>query len=402
MTDTDFDVIIIGGGVIGLSAAYYSAFSGKRTLLLEKNDFFHDLGSSGGNSRFFRVMYSDPKLARLSETSYSLWKQVEKETGISVLNEQPLLFYGSRNVKDTVEGDFNNSDQVMRKMGIPFKFLNSAEIQRHYSVFKKLPEEFVGLIQENSAVIQARNALRAFHHLAKNAGANLMTNSPASICDVSDSGKIITIKTPTGLYRTSSLILAPGVWTNEIIAPLKVQFDLTIWQMTVGYYGVENPNLNYPFWYEFGESAVAGQGLYYGFPVGTDYEGCIKASCDFTFNQYDKVQSCSRMVDPKALEMISTHLVRRFHGINPSPMHSSTCMYTMSKDYRMILGLLPGYKNIAILTGESGRAFKYAPIFGRIFNSLVSDGDPMYDIDCISINRPNIFNSFKQDVKQYE
>lgn len=390
MTDNNFDVVIIGGGIIGLSAAYYSAFSGKRTLLLEKNKFFNDIGSSGGNSRFFRIMYSEPELARLSEISYCLWRQVEKETGISVLNEQPLLFYGSRSVKDTVEGDFNSSDEVMRRMGIPFKFLSSREIEKHYGVFKKLPEEFVGLIQKNSAVIQARSALHAFYNLAKSAGANLVEDSPASICDMSDSGKIITIKTPAGHYRASSLILAPGVWTNEIVAPLKVQFDLTIWQMTVGYYKVDNPNLSYPFWYEFGESAIAGQGLYYGFPVGTDYEGCIKASCDFTFSQYDKVQNCSRTVDPKLLELISAHLTKRFHGINPSPAYSSTCMYTMSKDYRMILGLLPGYKNIAILTGESGRAFKYAPVFGRILNNLLSGGDSMYEIDSISINRPGI------------
>ncbi len=388
--ENDFDLIIIGGGIIGLSAAYYSAFSGKRTLLLEKNNFFNEVGSSGGNSRFFRIMYSEPELAKLSEVSYCLWRQIEKETGISVLNEQPLLFYGSRNVKDTVEGDFNSSDKVMREMGIPFKFLNSQEIEKYYSVFKKLPEEFVGLIQHNSAVIQARNALHAFYKLAKNAGATLVANSPASICDVSDTGKVITIKTSKGLYRTASLVLAPGVWTNEIIAPLNVQFDLKIWQMTVGYYEVENPNTEYPFWYEFGESDVAGQGLYYGFPVGTDREGCIKASCDFTFNHSDKVQNCSRKPDPKLLEMISSHLMKRFKGVNPSPADSSTCMYTMSKDYRMILGLLPGYKNIGILTGESGRAFKYAPIFGRILNSLVSTGDPMYGIDCISIKRPGI------------
>lgn len=392
MPQTDFDTIVMGGGIIGLATAYYSAAAGKRTLLIEKNRFYHEHGSSGGNSRFFRIMYSEEPLAMLSENSYALWKQLETKTGSTLIDERPLLFFGDKQSGHTVEGDFNNADKVMLKLGVPFESLDFKSIQERYPVFKTLPENYSGLIQNNSGVIQVKNSMKAFYGLAKDAGAELRDETPAEIADISADGEIITIKTPTESFTTRSLAISAGGWSNKVIAPLDIQFALKIWQMTIGYYKVNDPSLDYPFWYEFGkqEKNAPGQNLFYGFPVGTDVDSCIKASCDFTFNYYDDISDCKPEPNPNSLKLISQHLQKRFHGVSPEPIETKTCMYTMSNDYHMILGLLPGYNNISILTGESGRACKYAPIFGRILSQLAHHGQTPYDIDCVSIDRAGI------------
>ena len=87
----DFDIAIIGGGTMGLSAAYYAAAAGHRTVLFEQFDFYNDRGSSDGDSRMFRVLYSDANMARLAETSLGLWNEIAwKSVSAAGDNSPPL------------------------------------------------------------------------------------------------------------------------------------------------------------------------------------------------------------------------------------------------------------------------------------------------------------------------
>ena len=55
-----YDVAVIGGGPVGLSTAYEIAKAGKSVVVLEKNNFFNQAGSSGDLVRMFRTMYGNP------------------------------------------------------------------------------------------------------------------------------------------------------------------------------------------------------------------------------------------------------------------------------------------------------------------------------------------------------
>ncbi len=80
-----FDVIVVGGGAMGLSAAYSCARTGKRVLVLEQFRFFNERGSSKGLSRFFRIVYSDALLCLLARSAYPLWQELERESGETLI-----------------------------------------------------------------------------------------------------------------------------------------------------------------------------------------------------------------------------------------------------------------------------------------------------------------------------
>jgi len=51
-----YDVVVVGGGAVGLGATYEVAKSGKSVLVLEQNCFFNGAGSSNDLARMYRTM----------------------------------------------------------------------------------------------------------------------------------------------------------------------------------------------------------------------------------------------------------------------------------------------------------------------------------------------------------
>lgn len=388
--DNHFDVAIIGGGTIGLSAAYYAAAAGKKTVLFEKNVFYNDKGSSDGYSRMFRVMYSEPNSAMLAESSLALWNEIEQDTGVQLLKRNGLLFYG-KNTEASAEGGLLQCQETMTALGIPFQQYDRAGLFEHYPMFRELPDGYWGLNQASSATTEVQQSLRTFHDFAIKKGATLLSECPARVVDPKPGAQIYTIETPKGRFTASSLIMAPSAWSNQVFAPFGIQLNLSIWQMNVAYFRVD-PSLPWPMWFEFGEDSEQKPLQFYGFPP-LERPGYIKASCEFSNQHYTDPSQCSYQPDPRTLKQIGDFLVTRFRGVDPTPHDAATCLYTMSADGQMILDTLPGYPNVAVLSGDSGRAFKFTPLFGRILMQLATTGKTPYDISEFSIQREGIIKA---------
>lgn len=98
MSDTKiYDVIVVGGGAIGLSAAYECAKAGKTVLVLEKSTFYNQSGSSGDLVRMFRTMYMEPFMADLARDAMGLWDQLESDAGQALRLMSGLLDFGDPN-----------------------------------------------------------------------------------------------------------------------------------------------------------------------------------------------------------------------------------------------------------------------------------------------------------------
>ena len=405
-TGTRFDVIIIGGGTIGLSAAYYAAKSDLRTLLLEQYDqLAGPSASSDGYSRFFRIMHSSVYMAELAESALALWQEIETASKSQILKSHPLLFYGVSG--STPEGNLGEMERVLSKLGAAYQRYDSGNaLQDAFKAFKYVRPNYIGLLQPNSAVIRTRESIAAFHKLATSEGATLLTNQRAA---VTTRKGVYQVTCPAGAYIAPHVILAPSAWTNHLLLQsFNIQLDLKIWQVTVAYFQAEVNEFDYPFWYEFGpeEQRKASelprmhmtliadpkiQDLFYGFPPD-EKPGYIKASVDFAFpnNIYTDPGQCTYQPDPRLLSYLGNFLQQRFNGVSPTPTDSSTCLYTFTNDGQMVLDTLPGHPNVAIFTGNSGRGFKFTPLIGRVLVDLATTGSTGYDISPLSIKRPGI------------
>ena len=73
-----YDLIVVGGGTIGLASAFNSSQRGLKTALIEQNQIYSDENSSRGFDRCFRILYSEEEKVRLAEAAMTGWYELEK------------------------------------------------------------------------------------------------------------------------------------------------------------------------------------------------------------------------------------------------------------------------------------------------------------------------------------
>src|SRR5215467_1358207 len=87
-----YDVIVLGGGTMGIACAWELARRGKRAVVLEQFDLVHDRGAHSGQTRIFRHAYAEgaeyiPLVMRADE----LWSELEAQTKRKILHRVGVL-----------------------------------------------------------------------------------------------------------------------------------------------------------------------------------------------------------------------------------------------------------------------------------------------------------------------
>ncbi|KAJ1420119.1 hypothetical protein SESBI_14558 [Sesbania bispinosa] len=337
-SNSQFDVIVVGAGVMGSSTAYQAAKRGLKTLLLEQFDFLHHRGSSHGESRTIRASYRQPYYYPLVMHSYDLWQQAQAQIGYKVYFKAHRLDMGPSN-HPTILSVIDNC----RKHDIPQEILTRDQVAEKFSGCIDIPENWVGLYNEHGGVVKATKAVAMFQTLAYNHGAVLKDNTE----------------------------------------PLEVH--VCYWKIKEGHEGKFAIRNDFPAF-----ASCGGKVYVYGTP-GLEYPGLIKVAvhggnpCDPDKRKWGPVA----MIDE-----LKKWVEERFMGMVDSsePVVKQSCMYSMTPDEDFVIDFLGGEfgKDVVLCAGFSGHGFKMAPVIGKILAELVVDGETKeVDMKHFSIERFN-------------
>src|ERR1051325_4366676 len=160
-----YDVVIVGAGIMGASAAYEMASRGATVALIDQAALPNPQGASVDHSKIFRFAYPDPLYVRMALEALPLWRALEQESALPLLDAAGLLMIGSR--EDAFE---TQTYQALRAQGLATEMLSAEAATARFPQFNKEAFSFAAF-DPSGAILRAERAVRAAIDLARRRGA---------------------------------------------------------------------------------------------------------------------------------------------------------------------------------------------------------------------------------------
>jgi sarcosine oxidase subunit beta len=205
------DVVVIGGGIVGCSCAYYLARAGVKVHLLEKS--FIGAGASRAGMMHI-VTWEEPEihlqLARLSKQLYEALSEelpVDinfRETGSLAIVEEP----------ESMEA-FSQTIRRLAEWGIECQLLDAAELLKLEPNIA--PDAAGGAYFGGDAMVNPLYATQALAHSAEAHGATIETSAEVTGFELSpDKHAITAVITRRRRIPTRCAVIAAGAWSSEV------------------------------------------------------------------------------------------------------------------------------------------------------------------------------------------
>jgi glycine/D-amino acid oxidase-like deaminating enzyme len=345
-----FDLVVVGGGVFGLSTALEAGRRGRRTLVIDRRGVPNPIAASYGPSRKIRSTYLDPHYSRLVVAAMAGWRQIEAETGAEL-----YVADGSLNVEEgEASGHLDTLETNARRSGAKVRWLDADDLRREFPQFRRGRR---ALFEEQAGFLRATDCVAALRSLAERAGVAFLTEEEAS---VQSSGSGVEVMTRSATYRGPSVVVAAGGWSTRLFPEL----GRALWQCQQGLMYLDGvppefcrgafPPYSAPETGFYGFAAEPGRvGLKVARHLATD----PIADPDF-----------DRRTTPHGFVEAAREFVRSWFGLDPDAYRITcdSCMYNLSTSTDFLLDFHPGAPGVFLATAGSGHGFKFGSILGRI------------------------------------
>ena len=381
--DNHYDIIIVGGGAMGLATAYQASKRNKKVLVLEQFTFKNQLGSSAGVSRQFRIPYPDQYMVQMALDAEPYWTELQSHTTTELLDRVGTLWFGDPTVQST-EGNIAEAEEALKALNVPYTSLTSEEIEERYH-FTNLPKNYTGLFQADGASINFQATIQTLFDLcAANPLVTLEENAPVTQIE-NHKAELLTVTTPKGVATGKKLVIVPGPYINSAINLLNFTIEATYWNMSSAYFKKTDATIQYPTWFVFQNAVEQNGNQFYGFPeVDWDHPDYIRVAPDFVLTPLSNPNERSLIPNTQELEYTSQWVQEHMKGLDPIPCFTSTCLIALSTipNKELLIDFAPNYvpnhKNIVVYA--TGWAAKFTPFLGKILADLAFDGTTDFDI----------------------
>ena len=221
------EVVIIGGGIIGVSTAWFLSRQGVRVTLCEKG---HIAGEqSGRNWGWVRQQGRDAREMPMIMASLDIWRGLAEAIGEDVGFEQTGCLYAAR-TDDELEG-YASWLPTAREHGLDTRMVSGAEIAR---LAPGATATWTGGVYTASdGQAEPHKAAPAIARAAARNGASILTACAVRGIETR-AGRVSAVVTEQGTIRTSAVLCAAGAWTSMFCRSL----DIPLPQLTLNGTGV--------------------------------------------------------------------------------------------------------------------------------------------------------------------
>jgi sarcosine oxidase, subunit beta len=377
---TTADIVIVGGGVMGASAAYHLAKCGvKNVLLLEKEEFF-GTGATGRCAGGVRYQFSTDINVKLSIESLPMLERFKEEIGQDVNYRKCGYLLIATNEADAAT--FRHNVKLQNDLGVRTDLLTGDEVRARLPLMK-FEDAIVGTWNPQDGLVDPNSVVAGYVSAAQKLGVTALTNTEVNGIRVSGD-QVEAVETNQGVIQTRMVLNAAGPWAGRIgemagvkipIVPIRRQWFTTNLLKEV-------PE-DFPFVIDFAQSLYfhrEGDGLLIGMSNQDEKPG-FDQNVDEEFEFVNLEAAIERM---PLLERAS----RASHWAG---------LYEVTPDAHPIFGGCD-LKGFTLCAGFSGHGFMHGPVAGKLMTEYIVDGQfSTMDVSMLDLAR------FEEDrlIKEY-
>jgi sarcosine oxidase subunit beta len=351
------DVVVVGGGVMGTSAAYHLARKGVRDVLLLEREPFLGAMSTGQCAGGIRHQFASEINVRLSIESIRMLERFADELG----QEIGLRFIGYLMVLTSSEDApaFRASLDLQHRLGVLTKWLKPDDVAPLVP-FIDLEGVIGATFYERDGLCDPSSVVQGYAVGGRALGVRVLTGAEV-VRIQTDGGRIRSVETRGGIVHTPVVVDACGAWAAGLgrmigvdvpIQPIRRQMLVT----------TELPEVakDFPFTVFFREA------LYFH-PEG---EGVLTGK-----SNPGERPGYSMEVDPEWEMVHLEEAVRRMPVLGEAGVRARWAgLYEVTPDAHPVIGRVPPVEGFHVMAGFSGHGFMHGPIAGLLMAEEIVDG----------------------------
>lgn len=351
------EIVIIGGGVMGLSIAYHLAKNDLTDVVVIERGYLAE-GASGRNGGGVRQQWSTEINIRLMQESVDLCRRFAVDLGVNVWFRQGGYLFLARSAKEVARLEKNIG--IQNRCGVPTRML---EPRQALDIVPEL--DLTGVVgasyNPSDGILFPWPFLWGYARQAAAYGVKIFTQTPVGGLQKLDGGGYL-VQTPRGAVRARRVINATGAWSPKIATLI----------------GVDVPT--FPIRHEICSSeplkpflrpmvSELASGLYFSQSMRGEIVGGVSPP-----------GHAPTYAMGSTLGFLATY-ARRLVQLMPilgdiKILRQWAGPYDRSPDGNPILGAAPDHPDFFSACGFVGHGFMMAPIIGKLYAEWLTGGNP--------------------------
>jgi D-amino-acid dehydrogenase len=414
------EVLVVGGGIIGASCAYYLSNDGKQVTLIEREASICPVGASsyanaglvmpsspsplpspGVLGQGFKWLFDSssplyikprpsPALARWLVRFVAASRESRMRRGMPVLRAlgaEGLKAFDQLDALGTLDAGYHHTGilslyltqerlqgaaagaaQLEDEFGVKTEILDAAAV--HERVPACLSEVVGGAFTAEDGHVEPCKLTRELARLAAEQGATVLTATEA--LGFRREGRRVTgVMTTRGMLQPETVVLAAGVWSGQLAHSLRLSLPL-------------QPAKGYSITVQRPEGVPDDMALY--LPEG---HVCVTPfGDDLRFAGTLEFSGMNDRVLTNRLAGIREGAGRFFAGVEKAvPLALWRGLRPMTPDGLPIIGRTAAHDNLVVATGHNMNGIMYGPITGRLVAEIVGGRRPSVDLGSLCAER---------------
>ncbi len=361
-------MVIVGGGVIGTSAAFHLAEAGVDVVLIERAQLAG--GSTSKAAGGVRTQFSDVLNIEIAKRSLAAFRDFGRRPGWEIeLKQVGYLFVLTR---ESDLSEFEHSVALQNECGLDSRIVSVAEA-RELCPLLAGDDMLAAAFSPGDGHATPEGVVQGYAFAARARGAHVRVGCEVVAIET-DGDRITSVLTSAGRVRTGVVICAAGAWSRRCGAMVGVELPVTPLRRQILFTeAIDGLPADLPMTIDFSSSFYfhrEGPGLLMGMADPGETAGFSVETTE------DWIPGLMEVVRRRAPRIADVGIRGGWAGL-----------YEMTPDHNAIIGEVAGVSRFLYATGFSGHGFLQGPAVGEILRDMVLRRPTFVDIAPLSVER---------------